>query len=111
MPILHRIFGIEVNEMVVTKRMVEDMFLQNVPDAKIEVLTEEPQREWKHCCCNGGVSVMSPQIMNQMGVLVKYALCPYCHKIIYIADYSGAIPFKMSPDGFILPSDQQQMFF
>lgn len=97
--------------MTVNKRMIEDMFLQNVPDAKIEVLVEEPQREWKHCCCNGGIGVLKPVEVNNMGVLVKYVLCPYCHKIIYIADYTGAIPFKMSPDGTILPMEQQQMFF
>ena len=88
--------------MVLTKKAIENMFLQSVPDAKIEVLAEEPTI-WKHCCNNGGVSQLSPIQVNNMGVQIKYALCLYCHKIIYIADWSGAIPFKVAPDGSVLP--------
>ena len=88
--------------MTLTKRAIENMFLQNVPDAKIEVLAEEPS-EWKHCCNGVGATLLKPIQINNMGVVIKYAVCPCCHKILYIADYSGAIPFRAAPDGSVLP--------
>lgn len=85
--------------MVVGKRQVEELFLQQCPDAKIEVLAEDPA-EWKHCCCAGGVQQLSPQETLYYGVYIKFAICPHCRKVLYIADYTNAMSFSDSQSGY-----------
>lgn len=78
--------------MKVNKLALENAFRQNVPNAKIIVLAEEPAI-WKHACAYSPQKLqeLQPIEFNFYGVAVKYVLCPYCGTIHYIADYTNAI--------------------
>lgn len=101
--------------MVVDKNMVE-MNLRNYavqlsaqynmmvePYAiNIICLPEEPA-QWRHACGGGGIQTAQPIQVDFCGVDIKFILCNYCHKLLYVADYSNA----MRIDKGVMQQNQQ----
>ena len=101
--------------MVVDKNMVE-MNLRNYavqlsaqynmmvePYAiNIVCLPEEPA-QWRHACGGGGIQTAQPIQVDFCGVDIKFILCNYCHKLLYVADYSNA----MRIDKGVMQQNQQ----
>lgn len=101
--------------MVVDKNMVE-MNLRNYavqlsaqynmmvePYAiNIVCLPEEPP-QWRHACGGGGIQTAQPIQVDFCGVDIKFILCNYCHKLLYVADYSNA----MRIDKGVMQQNQQ----
>ena len=101
--------------MVVDKNMVE-MNLRNYavqlsaqynmmvePYAiNIVCLPEEPEK-WRHACGGGGIQTAQPIQVDFCGVDIKFILCNYCHKLLYVADYSNA----MRIDKGVMQQNQQ----
>lgn len=101
--------------MVVDKNMVE-MNLRNYavqlsaqynmmvePYAiNIICLPEEPA-QWRHACGGGGIQTAQPIQVEFCGVDIKFILCNYCHKLLYVADYSNA----MRIDKGVMQQNQQ----
>lgn len=70
----------------VTKSMIEhslSSFLRTPREALNFVKIGDNPNQWKHACYFTGVTVLAPRKVYLNTILVYFAVCPACKKVIY----------------------------